>query len=398
MAIFEYKHEIRGKVIQQEIKADSLQLAKIKLKSKNIDPIYIHKKAALPFFAGGKGLKTKELLFFTRQISFLLDSGVSILQALHICMDMTKDPKLNGIIKEISLSVEGGKSFSCALRAKPHIFDGFYVNMVVCAEETGMLDKILSDLSDYIERSETIKKKVRSAMTYPILVLSISFAIIIGIIMFVVPKFEALYSGGAGGELPAITQLFVDLSHILRTNWLSFFGVMIAIPFCLMQYLRMESGKKQLQSLLKILPVFGTLQYKSGLARFCRAFYSLQSSGVDFIAALNIASNISDNEEISKGVTIAKNYVSQGKGFTQGLKVSTAFPALVTNMTGVGEESGKLDSTFKQLTEYYEKEVENLISSLIKMIEPLMIVFLGGMIGLIILALYLPVFNMGDII
>ena len=397
MGVFTYQQEIRGKIVTREVNAKTIQLAKLKLKSKNIDPIHIQKKAAVAFFSGGNSLKTEDVLFFTRQISFLLSSGLSLIRAINLCMDMTENIKLKMILKDILVLIERGKTFSQALRTRTDVFDGFYVNMIVCAEETGLLDKTLKDLADYIEKSEGIKKKVRSAMVYPILVLAISLSIIMGIIIFVVPKFEALYSSG-GSDLPAITQLFVNLSNALRTNWVLLLGVAVGVPICLFQYLKTESGKSQFQSLVRTLPIFGKLQYKSSLARFCRAFYSLLTSGVDFLEALNIASNVSSHKEIIRGINISKNYVSQGKGFAKGLQESKVFPSLLVNMTAIGEESGRLDSTYEKLTSYYEREVEDLVSNLIKMIEPLMIVFLGGMIGTIILALYLPVFNMGELV
>ncbi len=397
MAIFTYQAEVRGKVINGEVKAQSLHLANLKLKSRNIDPIYVTQKPLVPLFAGGSGIKPKEILFFTRQLSFLLSSGISLIQSLSMIIKMTKNLNLASNLRDILKMIEGGKSFSQALKMKPHIFDGFYVNMIVCAEETGLLDQVLGDLANYIEKMESIRGKVRSAMVYPVLVLGISLSIIFGIIIFVVPKFESLYSG-AGGDLPALTQVFVNLSHFLRSQWIVFLGAAIIVPLVFIQYIKTESGRRQVNAILKILPVFGKLQYHAALARFCRAFHSLLKSGVNFLEALVIARNISGHEDIIKGLDTAKQFVSQGKSFTRGLEHSKMFPPLVVNMTGVAEESGKLDSAYQKLTVYYEEEVENLVSGLIKMIEPLLMVVLGGMIGLIILALYLPIFNLGEII
>lgn len=397
MPVFKYQAEVKGRVINGEIQASSLQLASIKLKSKNIDPIYVVEKPLVPFFAGGKKLKNKDILVFTRQLSFLLSSGVSLLQSLEMCIKTTNNDQLKVVLKDIIRMIEGGKSFSRALQSKSHIFDGFYVNMIVCAEETGLLDQVLNDLANYIEKMEATKSKVRSAMMYPAIVLSISIAIIVGIIIFVVPSFESLYSS-SGGQLPALTQMFVDLSHFMREKWYLLLGIVIGAPITLIQYMKTESGKKQISSLIKVLPVFGKIQYNAGLARFCRSFFSLLKSGVNFLEALSVARNISSHEDIMYGLSVAKDFVSRGKGFAKGLAHSNKFPPLVVNMTGIGEESGKLDKTYEKLSTYYEEEVNNLVAGLIKMIEPLLIVFLGGMIGMIILALYLPVFNMGDVI
>ncbi len=398
MPVYNYQAESQGKIIKGKMKAPTVQAVNMKLKAQGMEPIYVMEKSLMAFASGGKGVKTKDLLFFTRQLAFLLTSGVSLIQALNMCENLTANLRLKSVLKDLIKDVEGGKSFSRSLYRKPNVFDGFYVNMVACAEETGLLDKVLGDLADYIEKSESVKSKVRSAMMYPAIVLAISFSIIIGIIVVIVPKFESLYASSKGAELPALTQAFVNLSHALREQWLLIAFAAAGIPFLLWQYFRTESGHAQKAALIKMLPLFSGLFYKSALARFCRSFFSLLKAGVNFLDALEAAKNIAMHNDLTRGLNTAKNFISQGKGFAKGLRHSKMFPDLIVNMTEVAEESGKIDETYEKLTVYYEEDLNNTIAGLIKMIEPILIVFLGGAIGIIILALYLPVFQMGDVV
>lgn len=396
MPVFIYNFEKDGKLVKGEVQARSIQIAEIKLKARRIDAVYIKEKPLIPFFAGGGTIKTTVVLFFTRQLSFLLNSGVSLIQSLEMCTKTSEHMEFRLILKSILKQLEGGKSFSKALRSRPDVFDGFYVNMVVCAEETGLLDQVLKDLADYMEKADMIRSRVKSAMMYPVIVLAISFCIIAGIIWFVVPQFAALYSDSGG--LPALTQAFVVLSDAMRGNPLVILVFIVGIPLFLFQYVKTESGKKQIQSLVKTLPVFGKIQYQAAMVRFFRSFHSLLKSGVNFLDALDVAYNITEHGDIQRGISVSRDFVTKGKSFAKGMETSKAFPPLVHHMTKIGEESGKLEQTFERLTAYYEEHLNNLISGLIKMIEPIMIVFLGAIIGIMILALYLPIFNIGDVV
>ena len=396
MPIFIYNIEKNGQLVKREIKARNIQAAKIKLKLQRIDPIYIKEKPFLPFFSGG-GIKPITVLFFTRQMAFLLNSGISLIQAIEMCMSTIKSTNFKNTLQGIVKQLEAGKSFSQALRTRPDIFSGLYVNMIVCAEQTGNMDQILKDLADYMEKMDAIKSKVKSAMTYPVLVLAISLSIVGGIILFVVPKFEALYAGSSG-ELPFLTQALVDLSNLLRNQTKPLIACVIGIPLVFLHFSKTETGKYWIQEIVKTLPLFGRIQFQNGMVQFFRSFHSLLKSGVNFLEALNIVENISSHPDIQKGVRYAKEYITKGKGFAKGLEDSRVFPLLVYQMVKIGEESGQMDKSFEKLTVYYEKRLENLITSMIKMIEPILLVFLGGIIGIIVLALYLPVFNLGSVV
>ena len=396
MAVFIYHIEKNGRLIKAEIKAKTLQLARLKLTAQQITPVYIKEKPIIPFFSGGGKISSSNILFFTRQLSFLLHSGVSLAQAITLCVRTTHSPAFKEALSQILKQLEGGHSFSRCLRGRPDVFDGFYVNMVVCAEETGLLDQILKDLANYMEKSEMVKSRVKSAMMYPVIVLLISFAIITGIIIFVVPQFAALYAGKGG--LPALTQAFVSLSDLLRGNPLPFIGCLIGVPLFIYKYSKTEHGKEVIQGFARSLPLFGKIQFQAGMVRFFRSFHSLLKSGVNFLEALDVAYNIAEHPAVQKGIKTSRSYVVKGKSFAKGLEDSKVFPPLVSQMAKIGEESGKMEQSFENLTSYYEEILDNLISGLIKMIEPLLLVFLGSVVGTIVLALYLPVFQMGELI
>ena len=398
MPVFIFHAEKGNEVIKGTMKAPSLQKASLQIKAQNMEPIYLKEKSFLSIGDRSKRVKVKDLMFFTRQFSFLLNSGLSLIQSLDLVLEMCTDEVLKRGIKQLLRKVKAGESFSRALRGCPEIFDSFYVNMIVCAEQTGLMGETLDELANYMEKAEGIRSKIRSAMMYPVIVLSISLLIVSAIIIFVVPKFQELYGSSNEAKLPFLTQMLVSLSELFRNNLITVVVVAVAVPLVIMQYIKTEQGKRQMAQIVSLLPLFGKLQYKAGLARFARAFSSLLKSGVNFLEALEVGYKISGHEKIMNGLLIAKKSVQQGAGFTKGLSRSKEFPPLLVGMAAIGEESGKLGETFTKLAEFYETEVDDIVSGLIKLIEPIMITVLGSIIGVIILALYLPVFKLGDVL
>ena len=397
MPVYIYHAEKGGQLYKGKLKARSQQMVSQYLKSKNMDPVYVVEKPLLPFQGGVRKVKTRDLLNMTRQLSFLLGSGVSLLQALNMLTDIIKtNPQLKRSLQHIRKKLEAGSSFSRALKGFPYIFNAFYVNMVTCAEETGLLDQVLSDLANYMEKTEEIKSKIKSPMMYMGIVLFISLCITTGIIVFVVPTFKSLYEGSGGG-LPALTQSLVNLSDLVREKWQLMLVVLFGIVVGFRQFFQTDQGKKIGGAILSALPVFGGLRYKGDLARFCRSFETLLKSGVNFLEALDVGRKVVVVPKVERGLYMARQSVATGKGFAKGLGRSQAFPQMMVGMTAIGEESGKLSETYKKLADYYEGEVDTLVSALVKMIEPVMIVVLGSIIGTLILALYLPIFNMGDV-
>ncbi|MCY4512416.1 MAG: type II secretion system F family protein [Bdellovibrionales bacterium] len=397
MPVYIYHAEKGGELLKGTLKARSVSMVNQYLKSKNLDPVYVVEKPLLPFQSGVKRVKNKELMQMTRQLSFLLSSGVSLLQALDMLSTSMSgsSPHFKRSLLQIRGKLEAGSSFSRALKGYPHIFSAFYVNMIACSEETGLMDQVLTDLANYMEKIEAIKSKVKSPMIYIAIVLFISVCITGGIIVFVVPTFETLYAG-SGGQLPALTQSLVDLSHLIRNKWYLFLAGLIGIPVFIKQYLQTDQGKQTASGIISALPVLGGLQYKGDLARFCRSFETLLRSGVNFLEALDVGRKLVSVKKVKEGLRVARKAVSTGKSFGKGLGMSKVFPQMMVGMTSIGEESGKLSETYKKLADFYEKEVDALVSGLVKMIEPVMITVLGAIIGTLILALYLPIFKMGE--
>lgn len=396
MPVYIYHAEKGGELLKGTVKARSVPMVNQYLKSRNMDPVYVVEKPLLPFQGGVKRVKNRELMQMTRQLSFLLSSGVSLLQALEmLSTSMTGSPHFKRSLLHIKKKLESGFTLSRALKGFPHIFSSFYVNMIACSEETGLMDQVLNDLANYMEKVEAIKSKVKSPMIYIAIVLFISIAITSGIIVFVVPTFESLYSG-VGSQLPALTQSLVDLSHLMKERWYLFLAGLVGIPIFIKQYLQTDQGKQTFSSIISGFPVLGNLQYKGDLARFCRSFETLLRSGVNFLDALDVGQKLVTVKKIQKGLHVARRAVSTGKSFGKGLGSSKVFPEMMVGMTIIGEESGRLSETYKKLADFYEKEVDALVSGLVKMIEPIMITVLGSIIGTLILALYLPIFKMGE--
>ena len=396
MPIYKYQAEKGGQVFSGQIKAPSVQVVHRHLKVKNMDPIYVVEKSILPFKGGMKKVKNKDLMHVTRQLAFLLGSGVSLVEALSMIIEVA-DISLyfKNSLKQIRKKIESGSGFSRALKGFPGIFSEFYVNMILCAEETGLLEQVLLDLANYMEKIEHIKSKVRAPMMYIGIVLFIALSITVGLIIFVVPTFQQLYSG-SGGQLPGLTQMLVELSEAMRSKWYLFLGGVVAVPFALIKFLETDQGKDFLSGFLVTLPLVGKLQYKGDLARFCRAFETLLRSGVNFMESLEVGLLLAKTKQLKYGLKVARKSVSKGKSFADGLSGSKVFPPMMVGMTRIGEESGKLHYTYTKLADFYEREVDDMVSSLVKMIEPLMITVVGGLIGILILALYMPIFNMGD--
>lgn len=398
MPVYIYHAEKGQQVLKGTLRAQSVQGVNQYLRTRNMDPIYVVEKPLLPFAGGVKKVKNRDLLNMTRQLAFLLQSGVSLVQALGMLAEtITGATELKRCLLHIRKRLEAGSTFSRALKGFPHIFSAFYVNMIACSEETGLMDKVLNDLANYMEKMEEIKSKVKAPMVYIGIVLLISLSISGGIIMFVVPAFESLYSG-AGSKLPFLTQSLVDLSRLLRDKWPIILGLLVGIVLVVRQYLQTDKGKDRVGILLSALPVLGPLRYNGDLARFCRAFETLLKSGVNFLEALDVGQKLVGVKKLQYGFREARASVSKGKSFTKGLSSSGAFPRMMVGMTAIGEESGRLGDIYSKLAEYYEGEVDTLVSSLVKMVEPIMITVVGAIVGTLILALYLPIFRLGDVV
>lgn len=342
-------------------------------------------------------IKSKELQIFTRQFSTLINAGIPIADSLRILADGATSPILKQALTEIQSSIQVGKRLSESMIQHPQVFDPLYCNMIQAGEEAGIIDTILMRLSVYLEKNEKIKSQVRGALVMPIIILIVAVVVISGILIFIIPKFQEFYSG-SGKSLPALTQMMIDISTFVRTKWYVMLLGLFSIVGGLIYYIGTSEGKINFDKFVINSPLFGDLVQKSSVARMSRTLSTLLSSGIGLIEAIDIASKTAGNYVIEQALLACKESVTVGKPFNASLLRQKEIPRLVTQMVGIGEQSGALDTMLGKIADFYEEEVENAVKALTTMIEPLMMVFIGGIIALVLVAMYLPIFNIGDTI
>ena len=339
----------------------------------------------------------KTLAVFTRQFATMIDAGLPLIQGLDILGAQEPNPTLKKAIIKIKGDVESGSTLSNALKKHPKIFSNLYVSLVAAGEIGGMLDTILNRLAIYIEKAEKLKSKVKGAMVYPSVVLIISFIVIAVLLIFVIPVFQEMFEG-LGGELPALTQAVVDLSDFLRNYIVYILAIIAALYFAFVKFKSTEKGRIIVDKILLGLPVFGSLLRKSAVANFTRTLGTMTSSGVPILDGLVIVSATAGNKVIEKAILDTKTSISEGKTIAEPLAKSGIFPPMVTQMISVGESTGALDTMLGKIADFYEDEVDAAVDTLTSLIEPFMMVFLGGTIGTMLAAMYLPIFKMAGAI
>jgi type IV pilus assembly protein PilC len=343
---------------------------------------------------GGK-VKSKTLAIFTRQFSVMIDAGLPLVQCLEILSAQQEDKKFKAIIEEVRQDVEQGATLQAALSKHPKAFNDLYVNMVGAGEVGGILDIILQRLSTYIEKAVKLTGKVKSAMTYPIAVISIAAIIVYVIMIKVIPVFSQIYAEVGG--LPAATQLCITMSTVLVDYSYIVLGVIVAIAFLYRRYYKTESGRLQIDTLYLKMPVLGDILLKVAIARFCRTLGTLVSSGVPILEGMDITARTAGNQVIQNAILTCRDAVEQGRNIAGPLSESKVFPPMVVQMVGVGEATGALDAMLAKVADFYDDEVDNAVTALTSLMEPLIIALLGGIIGFIVIAMYMPIFSMGNV-
>ncbi|HRO68563.1 MAG TPA: type II secretion system F family protein, partial [Pseudobdellovibrionaceae bacterium] len=335
----------------------------------------------------------KELQVFTRQFATLINAGIPVVDSLRILSEGLR----SGLLKEASAyvknQIEGGRRLAESMAQRPAVFDKLYCNMIQAGEEAGILDTILNRLAIYQEKSEKIKSQVRGAMVYPSVIIVVSCVIILGILVFVIPKFEEFYAG-SNQELPALTQMISSLSRWLIANWYIAIGAIIGIPFGFKQWIGTPSGRDNFDRFLMNAPIFGEVMRKSAIARLSRTLSTLLSSGVGVLEAIDISARTAGNIVIEQALLRSKEAVSQGRPFAAPIAKEKVFPDMVVQMISIGEQSGSMDVMLGKIADFYEDEVEVSVKAMTSLVEPLLMVVLGGIIAVIVVAMYLPVFNM----
>jgi type IV pilus assembly protein PilC len=353
------------------------------------------KNLTLPGF-GGK-VSEKELVLFTRQFSTMIDAGLPLVQCLDILSKQTENKIFIKNITEIKKEVEGGSTFADALRKYPKIFDDLYVNLVLAGEIGGVLDVTFARLAGYIEKARSLKGKVKSAMIYPSAIIFVSIAVIIFLMIFVIPVFAEMFQD-FGGTLPWPTQLVMWLSHAVKNYILFTIPVLIGAFFAFKQYYRTESGQRMVHwNMLKV-PVLGSLLQRAAIARFARTLSTLLGSGVPIIDSLDITARTAGNKVLEDAVLASISSVREGQTLATPLAKYPVFPPMVVQMVEIGDVTGELDSLLSKIADFYEEEVDRAVEALTALLEPIMMVFLGTVLGFIIVAMYLPIFKMASLV
>ena len=384
----------KGDNVKGQITADSKEEVQSYLRKQRIVPKKIAEKSKPLFSSGGGAVKEKDLVIFTRQFATMIGAGLPLIQALDILSKQTENKAFGTIVGNIKSEVEGGSTFADALKKYPKIFSDLYSNMVAAGEAGGILDTILIRLAGYIEKAAALKGKVKSAMVYPLVVITIAVLVIIVIMVFVVPTFGSMFET-LGGELPMPTQMIISLSDFLSgVGGLSVLAGVIGAIVGIKQFRATKKGNVITDRILLKLPVFGMLLRKVAVAKFTRTLGTLISSGVNILEGLNITAKTAGNKVIEAAVLDVRQAVSEGKTIAEPLSDTKVFPPMVTQMIAVGESTGALDAMCDKIADFYDTEVDAAVSALTAMLEPMLMVFLGGTVGFIVVAMYLPIFKL----
>ncbi|MDD2672362.1 MAG: type II secretion system F family protein [Syntrophales bacterium] len=389
---------LKGEVKKGEIEAENESSIRNQLRRRGFKSITVRKKpkdilAGIPFFA--QKVKEKEVVIFARQFSTMINSGLPIVQCLEMLGSQEKNKTFAKTITTIKEDIEGGSTLSESMKKHPKVFDELFVNLVAAGEAGGILDKILARLSTYMEKTAKLKGKVKGALTYPASVLLISIAVVALLLIKVVPVFQKMFAG-MGRDLPAPTQFLVNASQFAQDYFFYMIGAVILAFFAFKKYYETDRGRWNVDSMLLKLPVFGPLLKKVAVAKFSRTLSTMLGSGVPIIEGLDIVSKTSGNKVVEAALLETKKSISEGKTISEPLRDTKIFPAMVIQMISVGENTGSLDSMLSKIADFYDDEVDAAVEAMTALLEPFMMVFLGGVVGGMIVAMYLPIFQMAS--
>jgi len=398
MPIFKWEGKtLKGSIKKGEMEAPSETAIRIHLRQQSIIPTKIAAKGrefkiSLPM---GKKVPQRSIAIFTRQLATMIDAGLPLVQSLDILSSQQENKLFKNILRDIREDVEGGSTFAGALKKHPAAFDDLYTNLVVAGEEGGILDNILTRLSNYIEKAEALRKKVKSAMIYPAIIVSVAILVVIILMIFVIPVFETMFKS-AGQSLPLPTLIVLTMSKIIKKYIVVIIPAVILLVFLFRKFYKTEAGKTLTDRLILKVPVFGMLLKKVAVARFARTLGTLVSSGVPILDGLLIVSRTAGNRTIETAILSARASIREGETIAEPLGRSNIFPPMVIQMISVGESTGALDSMLTKIADFYDDEVDVAVSNLTSLLEPFLMVFLGVVIGGVVIAMYLPIFQMAS--
>ncbi len=347
----------------------------------------------LPGFLGPR-VKAKQLMIFTRQLATLVDAGLPLLRGIRILLKQEKNSALRKALTEMGESVEGGSTFSEALEQHPRIFDNLFINMVRAGEAGGVLEVVLNRLAEFMEKAERIKNKIKSAMIYPVVVLVAAVGILTFLMIYVIPRFKEIFNDLLGDEgLPILTEVVIAISNFIARQWYVFLGFIVGFIFLYKILARTDRGRFIVDKIKLKMPLFGQLFTKSAVARFSRTLGTLMTSGVPVLQALNIVRDTSGNRVLSDAIQAVHDNVKEGEDMSTPLEHSRVFPGMVISMVDVGEETGALPEMLLKIADTYEDEVDTAVEGLTSIIEPIMIVLLAGIVGTIVIAMFVPLIH-----
>ena len=387
----------KGAIKKGEIEAPNEAAIRIHLRQQNIIPIKIASKGKEIKFSllFKQKVKQRSIAIFTRQLATMIDAGLPLVQSLEILSSQQESKVFKNIIREIREDVEAGSTFAGALKKHPATFNELYTNLVVAGEEGGILDNILTRLANYIEKSEALRKKVKSALVYPSTIVGVAVIVVMILMIFVIPVFETMFKS-AGQTLPLPTLIVLTLSKLIKKYVIVIIPALILLIYLLRKYHKTESGKAVIDRTLLKLPVFGPLLKKIAVARFSRTLGTLVSSGVPILDGLSIVSRTSGNRTIETAILNARASIREGETIAEPLNRSGIFPPMVIQMISVGESTGALDSMLSKIADFYEEEVDIAVANLTSLLEPFLMIFLGIVIGGVVISMYLPIFQMAS--
>ena len=387
----------KGGKIKGELTGQTPALIKAQLRKQGINPLKVRKKP-VSLFGAGKKIKPLDIALFTRQMATMMKAGVPLLQSFDIIGEGFENPNMRKLIDEVKQEVAAGNSFAASLRKKPQYFDDLYCNLVDSGEQSGALETLLDRIATYKEKTEALKAKIKKAMTYPISVIVVAVIVTAVLLIKVVPQFESVFAG-FGAELPAFTQVVVNMSRGLQEWWFVFIGAFFAIAITFKEaHKRSEKFRDFLDRALLKAPIVGDILYKAVVARYARTLATTFAAGVPLVEALDSVSGATGNVVFRNAVQKIRNDVSSGTQLNFSMRSTGIFPSMAVQMTAIGEESGSLDEMLDKVAGYYEDEVDNAVDNLTTLMEPMIMSVLGVLVGGLIVAMYLPIFQLGAVV
>ena len=383
-----------GEIRKGTMEAETAELVQSRLRAQQLNPVKVKKKPKEIHINFGSPVSEKELVVFTRQFATMIDAGLPLVQCLEILSSQGDNKQFSNIQKDIKAYVEGGGTFSDALKRHPKVFDNLYVSLVAAGEMGGILDTILQRLSVYIEKRVKLKRQVKGAMVYPIGVLCVAIAVIIVMLTWVIPAFQNMFAEFGGEDsLPGLTKMVISASEWFLANALWIFLAVAGLVSGVTYHYRTKSGRRFWHKLFLSMPIVGPVIRKIAVARFTRTLGTLLGSGVPILDAMNIVGQASGNVIVEEAIQKTADRIREGRTMSEPLMETNVFPSMVVQMIGVGEQTGALDNMLNKIADFYEDEVDVAVAALTSLLEPLMMVFIGGIVGVILIAMYMPIFD-----